>query len=128
MVIGFIILFNSGSDRNSSIYYPSPPQYEYPYYPLPSPSIPYDWQYDMPYSDFPDSPPSEDQYPLTPDEDLRSFDSPLDDSFRFEDQSPLTPDEDLRSFDSPLDDSFRFEDQSPLTPDEDLRSFDSLFD
>ena len=68
------------------------------------------------------------EYPLTPDEDLRSFDSPLDDSFRFEDQSPLTPDEDLRSFDSPLDDSFRFEDQSPLTPDEDLRSFDSLFD
>ena len=64
----------------------------------------------MPYGgDFPDSPSPDDQYPLTPEEDLRSFDSPLDDSFRFEDQYPLTPEEDLRSFDSPLDDSFRFE-------------------
>ena len=103
VIIGLIILFYSGSNRNPSIYYHSPSQYESPYYPLPSPSIPYDWQYDIPYSDFPDSPPSEDQYPLTPDEDLRSFDSPLDDSFRFEDQSPLTPDEDLRSFDSLFD-------------------------
>ena len=99
VIIGLVILFNSGSDRNPSIYYPSPSQYESPYYPLPSPSIPYDLPYDMPYGDFPDSPSSDDQYPLTPDEDLRSFDSPLDDSFRFEDQYPLTPDEDLRSFD-----------------------------
>jgi hypothetical protein len=99
VIIGLVILFNSGSDRNPSIYYPSPSQYESPYYPLPSPSIPYDLPYDMPYGDFPDSPSSGDQYPLTPDEDLRSFDSPLDDSFRFEDQYPLTPDEDLRSFD-----------------------------
>jgi hypothetical protein len=98
-IIGFVILFNSGSDRNPSIYYPSP--YQSPYYPLPSPSIPYDSPYDMPYGgDFPDSPTSpDDQYPLTPEEDLRSFDSPLDDSFRFEDQYPLTPEEDLRSFD-----------------------------
>jgi hypothetical protein len=99
VIIGLVVLFNSGSDRNPSIYYPYPSQYESPYYPLPSPSIPYDSPYDTPYSDFPDSPPSDDQYPLTPDEDLRSFDSPLDDSFRFEDQYPLTPDEDLRSFD-----------------------------
>jgi hypothetical protein len=98
-IIGFVILFNSGSDRNPSIYYPPSP-YQSPYYPLPSPSIPYDSPYDMPYGgDFPDSPSPDDQYPLTPEEDLRSFDSPLDDSFRFEDQYPLTPEEDLRSFD-----------------------------
>ena len=49
MIIGLVILFNSGSDRNPSIYYPSPSQYQSPYYPLPSPSIPYDLPYDMPY-------------------------------------------------------------------------------
>ncbi|MGE5634980.1 MAG: hypothetical protein ACM3VV_07080 [Deltaproteobacteria bacterium] len=102
VIIGFVIIFNSGSDRSSTIFYPSPSPYESQYYPLPSPSLPYDLPYDIPYNDFPYSPPSQDQSPLTPEEDLRSFDSPLDDSSRFEDQSPLTPEEDLRSFDSPF--------------------------
>ena len=44
MIIGIVILFNSGSDRNPSFYYPSP--YESPYYPIPSPSLPYDSPYD----------------------------------------------------------------------------------
>ncbi|HJT83741.1 MAG TPA: hypothetical protein VJ697_04600 [Nitrososphaeraceae archaeon] len=102
MIIGILIILNNGSGRNNQIFYPSPAPYEYPYYPLPPPPIPFDLPYDAPYSDFPYSPPSENQDPLTPEEDLRSFDSPLDDSFRFEDQSPLTPEEDLRSSDSPF--------------------------
>ena len=98
VIIGIVLLFNSGSDRNPSLYYPTP--YPSSYYPFPPPSIPYDLPYDVPYGgNFPDSPSSNDQYPLTPEEDLRSFDSPLDDSFRSEDQYPITPEEDLRSFD-----------------------------
>ncbi len=81
-----------------------------PYLPMPGPIAgPLDYQYDN-------------EVPLTPEEDLRSFDSGYG-----QDQFPLTPEEDLRSFDSGYGQGLpSYDDQFPLTPEEDLRSFDSF--
>ena len=53
------------------------------------------------------------------------FGDPLD--FQYDDQLPLTPEQDLRSFDSEYGQGLPYYDyQLPLTPEQDLRSFDSF--
>ncbi len=87
-----ITTFNRGNVPSNTMpgplgdpYFPMPG----PYFPMPGPFAgPLDFQYD-------------DQFPLTPEEDLRSFDSDYGQGLpSYNDQFPLTPEEDLRSFDS----------------------------
>jgi len=75
--------------------YPVPVPAPYPYgspFPIPfPPPIPYGGDgFDFEF-------PRGEEHPLTPEEDLRSFDSPFErDVPSFDDQSPLIPEDDLR--------------------------------
>ena len=98
IIIGlFIILSTSQSGRVIVVPRVNQPSgYDIPY--LPAPPIPYST-----YDDFPSSN-RDDQYLLTPEQDLRSADSQgfgeSGSSSYFDDQYSLTPEQDLRSMDS----------------------------
>jgi hypothetical protein len=94
-----------------------PSAYDLPYIP---PPIPYGFTYD----DFPSS--GENDYSLTPEQDLRSADSDFGSSYSFDDSFSSVPDQDLRSADSDFGSSYSFDDSFSSVPDQDLRSMDSF--
>jgi hypothetical protein len=94
-----------------------PSDYDLPYIP---PPIPYGFTYD----DFPSS--GENDYSLTPEQDLRSADSDFGSSYSFDDSFSSVPDQDLRSADSDFGSSYSFDDSFSSVPDQDLRSMDSF--
>src|SRR5215510_6863665 len=92
VIIGLVLVIAiSPSGRYYSPYYPieSPPVI---YSPQPSPFY-YDSQPAPLNTPFDHSPSFDDQYSLTPEQDLRSFDSPFDHSPSFDDQYSLTPEQ-----------------------------------
>jgi hypothetical protein len=120
IVIALLVLVTRGPTEqvivSPSILQPSP--YDLPYIP---PPIPYGFTYD----DFPSS--GENDYSLTPEQDLRSADSDFGSSYSYDDQFSSMPEQDLRSADS-LDfgSSYSYDDQFSSMPAEDLRSMDSF--